>query len=131
MFLMPQTLKPPWGHLGSPGLPDASQMLPRCLPDASRCLPDASSSPLTCDVSQVPLSKSCFDLRFFIKKHQKNDVDILGKLMPKWTPKGYPYLEEFDKDRSGITKNRGLQHAYKKMRKEAQFHVLKSLIFMF
>ena len=49
-------LRPPWGHLGSPCLPDVSQiplrclqMLPRCfqmlpryLPDASRCFPDAS-----------------------------------------------------------------------------------------
>ena len=48
-------LRPPWGHLGSPGLPDASQMPPRCLPDASRCLqmpPDASRC--LPDASQMP-----------------------------------------------------------------------------
>ena len=48
--------------------------------------------------------------------------------MPKWIPTGYPYSEEWDRDRSGITKKRGLQHAYEKVRKEAQFRVLKSLI---
>ena len=39
-------LRPPWGHLGSPGLPDGSQMPPRCLQMPPRCfqmmLPDAS-----------------------------------------------------------------------------------------
>ena len=39
-------LRPPWGHLGSPCLPDASQIPPRCIPDVSQippsCLPDAS-----------------------------------------------------------------------------------------
>ena len=39
-------LRPPWGHIWSPCLPDASQIPTRYIPDVSKippsCLPDAS-----------------------------------------------------------------------------------------
>ena len=57
-------------------------------------------------------------------------MDMIVISSPTWTPKVYPYLEEWDKDTPRITKKRGLQHAYEKVRKEAQFHVLKGLSLM-
>ena len=58
-------LRPPWGHLGSPCLPeclpDASQMSPRCLqmlPDASQMPPDASQMPPRC----LPDASRCFQM---------------------------------------------------------------------
>ena len=41
-FIRLQPLRLPWGRLGSPGLPDASKMPPRCLPDGSQMPPDGS-----------------------------------------------------------------------------------------
>ena len=98
---------------------------------ASGCPWVSPGSPLTCDVSQVARSKNVFDFPLLIFKiTNKNVVDILVNLNPKWTPEGYPYLEEWDKDSPGIEKNTGLGRVYEKMRKDAQVHVLKGLILM-
>jgi hypothetical protein len=61
---------------------------------------------------------------------RKNEVEIIVNPSSKWISKGHPYLEECDKDRSGITKNTGLQHVYEKLKKTAQVHVLEELILM-
>ena len=56
-FLSLSPLRPPWEHLGGPGLPDAPQMSSRWLPDASRWHPDDSPQPS--DGSQFPPYLRC------------------------------------------------------------------------
>ena len=84
-------LRPPWGHLGSPCLPDASQMPPRCLPDASqmppRCLPDASQFPPSPGAQEHTPKKR---VDFFVTR--KSDP-------PKWSqrsPNGVPKWLKID-----------------------------------
>ena len=58
-------------------------MHPGWLLAAAGCFLAAAGSPLTSDVSQVPRSKKVFDFPLLIKKTQKNDVGLIGKLIPK------------------------------------------------
>ena len=57
-------------------------------------------------------------------------IGIVAILGEKWSHNGCPKLQECDKDRFGLTKKTGLEHACMKMTKPVQIDALWSLISM-
>ena len=116
-------------------LPDASQMHPdasQMPPDACRylqMLPDASSSPLTCDVPQVPPPQVRFDSDRLIKKTLKNTVQTYCIFRLKMEPKRRPECARYLRIVTKILKNTSHENMHVKMIKQGETQALQCLIF--